>query len=399
VTLLSKRIAAIQGSPTLASARRASELRARGRDVINLGIGELEFDVPANVKQAAIRAIREGHGRSTPVTGIDDLKDAITAKLLRDNDLRYGRDEVIVGTGTKQVIFNAMFATLDEGDEVLVPAPYWVSYPEIVRMSGGTPVVVSTRMENGFKLQPQELADAITPRTKWVILNSPSNPTGAVYTRDELMALAEVLDRHPSVLVLSDDIYERFVYRGIFATIGQCAPSLLGRTLTVNGVSKSHAMIGWRLGYGAGPAPLVAAMANVQSQVTSGTCSVVQVAAVEALDGTQDASRAYVDAFRARRELIVDGLSAIPQMSFVAAEGAFYVYPRCAAYIGLRTPSGGLISTDEDLADYLMTEASVACIGGQAFGVSPHLRLAYVCDDARLSEALSRMRSALARLE
>lgn len=399
MTVLSKRVSELQGSSTLASAGRAHVLRTQGRDIINLGIGELEFDVPTNVKHAAKRAIDEGHGRSTPVTGIDELKEAIGAKLLRDNDLRYGSEQIIVGTGTKQVIFNAMFATLDHGDEVIVPAPYWVSYPEIVRMAGGTPVVVPTSMETGFKLQPEQLARAITPRTKWLLLNSPNNPTGAVYTPDELVALAEVLIRHPSVFILSDDIYERFVYRGSFRTIAQCAQALFGRTLTVNGVSKSHAMIGWRLGYGAGPAPLVAAMSKVQSQVTSGTCSVVQLAAIEALNGTQEPTRAFIQAFRARRAFAIEGLSAIPGLSFAATDGAFYLYPRCEAYIGRRTARGTTIGTDMDLADYLMTEASVACIGGQAFGMSPHLRLAYVCDESRVVEAMKRIRVALALLE
>jgi aspartate aminotransferase len=397
--LLSDRARELQGSRTLSFAARANALRAQGRDIINLGIGELDFDVPLNVKSAAIRAVTEGHSQSTPVAGLLALRAAIARKLRTDNGLEFTEDQIIVGTGSKQVIFNAMLATLNAGDEVVIPAPYWVSYPEIVRLSGGIPVIVPTLADDGFKIQPHQLARAISRRTKWVVINSPANPTGAVYTRTELVELAKVISTHPNILVLSDDIYERFVYDEPFANIAECAPVLADRTLTVNGVSKSHSMIGWRLGYGAGPSPLISAMSKVQSQVTSGTSSITQWAALEALEGPQDAPQEFIAAFRRRRSVALDCLASIAELPFTAAQGAFYVYPSCRALIGRRTTHGQTLHTDCDVADYLLLTASVASIPGDACGSSPYLRLAYVCDETKLSEAFRRVRQAIRALE
>lgn len=338
--VLSRRIRGIQGSRTLESARKANALRAQGRDVINLGIGELGFDVPGNIKEAAVAAVLAGHAQSTPVAGITPLREAIAEKLLRENGLEYEVDQILVSAGTKQVIFNAMVATLDPGDEVIVPSPFWVSYPEIVRMSGGTPVVVRTSAHADYKIQPSELEAAITPRTKWLVVNSPNNPSGAVYTPAELSALAEVLRGHPAVHVLSDEIYERFVYEpSVFANMLNAAPWLADRVLLLNGLSKTYSMIGWRLGYGAGPAPLIAAMTKVQSQVTSGTSSIIQVAGVQAIAGSQAASDAFVESFRRRRLRALELIAGIPDLPCYGARGAFYLYPDCSAYLGRRTKS------------------------------------------------------------
>ena len=392
-------IGRIKPSPTIAVTNKAAELKAAGKDVIGLGAGEPDFDTPDNVKEAAVAAIRKGDTKYTAVDGTPALKRAVAAKFKRENGLDYAPDQISVGTGGKQVLFNALLATVDKGDEVIVPAPYWVSYPDIVQFAGGKPVIVACGANNGFKMRPEQLEAAITPKTKWLILNSPSNPTGAVYSAAELRALADVLLNHPQVWVLTDDMYEHLLYDGQeFATIAQVEPKLYDRTLTLNGVSKAYAMTGWRIGYAGGPKALIKAMATLQSQSTSNPSSISQAASVEALNGTQDFIPARAAAFQKRRDLVVDMLNKAPGIFCPKPEGAFYVYPSCAGCIGKKTPDGKTIKNDEDFVTYLLESVGVAVVQGAAFGLEPHFRISYATSEKALEEACRRIQKACAAL-
>ena len=378
----------IQPSATIAISNKAMALKAEGRDIIGLAAGEPDFDTPDNIKEAAIAAIRAGKTKYTPVDGIPELKKAICAKFKRENGLDYTPPQVSVGSGGKQVLFNALMATVNPGDEVIVPAPYWVSYPDIVMLAGGTPVVVECRLEHGFKLQADTLERAITAKTKWLILNSPSNPSGAAYSRAELKAVTEVLVRHRHVWVLTDDMYEHLVYDDFeFTTPVQVEPGLYDRTLTMNGVSKSYCMTGWRIGYGAGPEPLIKAMSKLQSQSTSNPSSIAQWAAVEALNGPQDFIAAHNKVFKERRDLVVSMLNQTKGLSCPTPEGAFYVYPSCAGVIGKAAPSGNVIKNDEDFVTELLAAEGVAAVHGAAFGMSPFFRISYAASTSVLEDA------------
>jgi aspartate aminotransferase len=393
VSILSSSLARIKPSPTIAVTNLARELKAQGRDVIGLGAGEPDFDTPDHVKEAAIAAIRRGETKYTAVDGTPELKRAIAAKFARENGIGYRpEDEITVGTGGKQVLYNALMATVEPGDEVVVPAPYWVSYPDMVLLAGGTPVFVSCPEQTGFKLRPEDLDEAIGPRTKWVILNSPNNPTGAAYGEDELKALADVLVRHPHVWLMTDDMYEHLVYDGFrFATAVQVEPSLKGRTLTVNGVSKAYAMTGWRIGYAGGPRELIRAMGIVQSQSTSNPSSVGQAAALAALTGDLSFLPERNAVYRERRDLVVDMLNRAPGIRCHRPEGAFYVYPSCAGAIGRRSPKGVLIETSADFAAALLEEEGVAVVHGTAFGLDPYFRVSYATGTSLLEEACARI--------
>ena len=390
----------ISPSPTLAITSRVMELKRAGVDVIGLGAGEPDFDTPDFVKEAAIQAIRDGKTKYTNVDGTPELKVAIAAKFARDNGLTYKADQISVNVGGKHTLFNAMVATIDAGDEVVIPAPYWVSYPDVVQFAGGVPVIVKAGPEQGYKLTPEALDAAITPKTKWVILNSPSNPTGAGYTADELKALGEVILKHPHVWVFADDMYEHIVYDGFrFATIAQVCPELYERTLTVNGCSKAYAMTGWRIGYAGGAPWLIKAIAKLQSQSTSNPCSIAQAAATAALTGDQSFLAERNQAFQARRDMVVSMLNAIEGMTCPTPEGAFYVYPSFAPLIGKSTPSGRLIDGDEAFVGYLLDDAKVAAVQGAAFGLSPAMRISYATSDALLREACTRIQTACAALK
>jgi len=390
----------ISPSPTLAITSRVMELKRAGVDVIGLGAGEPDFDTPDFVKEAAIQAIRDGKTKYTNVDGTPELKAAIAQKFARDNGLTYKADQISVNVGGKHTLFNAMVATIDAGDEVVIPAPYWVSYPDVVQFAGGVPVIVKAGPEQGYKLTPEALDAAITPKTKWVILNSPSNPTGAGYTADELKALGEVILRHPHVWVFADDMYEHIVYDGFrFATIAQVCPELYERTLTVNGCSKAYAMTGWRIGYAGGAPWLIKAIAKLQSQSTSNPCSIAQAAATAALTGDQSFLAERNLAFQARRDMVVSMLNAIDGMTCPTPEGAFYVYPSFAPLIGKTTPSGRLIDSDEAFVGYLLDDAKVAAVQGAAFGLSPAMRISYATSDALLKEACTRIQTACAALK
>jgi len=392
-------IGRIKPSPTIAVTNKAAELKAAGKDVIGLGAGEPDFDTPDNIKEAAIAAIRKGETKYTIVDGTPALKKAVIAKFKRENGLDYAPEQISVGTGGKQVLFNALLATVNAGDEVVIPAPYWVSYPDIVQFAGGKPVVVSCGANNGFKMRPEQLEAAITPKTKWLILNSPSNPTGAVYSAAELRALADVLLKHPHVWVLTDDMYEHLLYDGMkFVTIAQVEPKLYDRTLTLNGVSKSYSMTGWRIGYAGGPKALIKAMATLQSQSTSNPSSVSQAAAVEALNGTQEFIAPRAAAFQKRRDMVVDMLNKAPGIFCPKPEGAFYVYPSCAGCIGKKTPDGKVIKNDEDFVTYLLESVGVAVVQGAAFGLEPHFRISYATSEKNLEESCRRIQKACAAL-
>jgi aspartate aminotransferase len=381
----------VKPSPTIAVSAKARELVAQGRDVISLGVGEPDFDTPDNIKEAAIRAIREGKTKYTDVDGIPELKAAIAGKFSRENGLDYSTKQIHVAPGGKAVIYNALVATLSPGDEVLIPAPYWVSYPDMALLAGGEPAFVDTRLEDGFKLKPYALEAAITPRTKWLILNQPSNPTGAAYTADELRALGEVLVRHPQVWVLTDDMYEHLIYDGFeFSTIAAVVPELHDRTLTMNGVSKAYAMTGWRIGYAGGPEPLIKAMAKVESQSTSNPSSISQWAAVEALNGPQDFIPERAKVFQDRRDLVVSMLNQANGLKCPTPEGAFYVYPSCEGLIGRTSERGQVLNTDEDVAAGLLEEG-VAIVHGAAFGLSPFFRVSYATSTDVLEEACRRI--------
>jgi aspartate aminotransferase len=390
--LLSKTLSRVKPSPTIAVTQKAAELKAAGHDVIGLGAGEPDFDTPVNIQDAGIAAIKAGKTKYTAVDGIPELKQAICAKFKRDNGLEYVPAQVSVGSGGKQVLYNALMATLNAGEEVVIPAPYWVSYPDMVLLAGGEPVIAPATLENNFKLTPEALEAAITPKTKWFIFNSPSNPTGAGYSWDEVKALTDVLMRHPQVWVLTDDMYEHLAYDDFeFCTPAQVEPALYDRTLTMNGVSKAYAMTGWRIGYAAGPEKLIGAMRKIQSQSTSNPCTISQWAAVEALNGPQDFISENNKIFARRRDLVVEMLNKIDGMICPKPEGAFYVYPSIKGLIGKTSAAGTKITDDEVFATALLEETGVAVVFGAAFGLSPNFRISYATSDDALTEACTRI--------
>jgi len=400
MAFIADRLSRIKPSPTIAVTTKAAELKAAGVDVIGLGAGEPDFDTPDNIKDAAKAALDAGKTKYTPVAGTPELRKAIVAKFKRENDLEYTIDEITVGCGGKQTLFNALFATLNPGDEVIIPAPYWVSYPDMTLMAEGVPVVVECQEENDFKITAAELEAAITPKTKWVVLNSPSNPTGAAYSRAELRAIADVLLKHENVWVMSDDMYEHLVYDGFeFTTIAQVEPKLKSRTLTCNGVSKSYAMTGWRLGYAAGPVELIKAINKVQSQSSTHTSSISQAASVEALNGPQDFLKERAEVFKERRDLVVKAMNECEGLTCKKPEGAFYVYPSCAGTIGKKTPDGKVIETDTDFVTYLLEAEGVAAVQGSAFGLAPYFRISYATSTEALTEACARIKRACAALK
>ncbi|WP_182085505.1 pyridoxal phosphate-dependent aminotransferase [Aureimonas sp. ME7] len=382
----------VKPSATIAVSQKARELKAQGMDVIGLGAGEPDFDTPDNIKQAAVDAIARGETKYTPISGIPQLRDAISKKFKRENGLDYKPEQTIVSTGGKHVLFNAFMATLNPGDEVIIPAPYWVSYPEMVSLCGGTPVVVETRQEDNFKLTAEALERAITPRTKWFLFNSPSNPSGAAYSHAELKSLTDVLLAHEHVWVMTDDMYEHLVYGDFtFVTPVQVEPALYDRTITINGVSKAYAMTGWRIGYAGGPLKLIKAMDMIQGQQTSGACSIAQWAAVEALNGTQDFIPKNRAVFEKRRDLVVSMLNQASGIECPSPEGAFYVYPSVKGTIGAKTQKGQVIATDEDFVTALLEQEGVAVVHGSAFGLGPNFRLSYATSDELLEEACNRI--------
>ena len=397
---LASRLSRVKPSATIAISAKAAALKAQGRNIIALSFGEPDFDTPDNIKAAAIKAIQSGDTKYTAVDGTAKLKEAIVAKFKRENGLTYTTKQVTVGTGGKQVLYNAFMATLSAGDEVIIPAPYWVSYPDMVLLAEGTPVFVPCTQETGFKMKAADLEKAITPKTKWVLLNSPSNPSGAAYTYDELKALTDVLVRHPHVWVLTDDMYEHLVYDDFkFFTPAQIEPSLYERTLTMNGVSKAYCMTGWRIGYAGGPEHLIKAMGDVQSQSTSNPSSISQAAAVEALNGVQDFIPKNNAVFKQRRDLVVKMLNDAQGLDCHTPEGAFYVYPSCAGLIGATTPSGQTLKNDEDFCGYLLESEGVAVVHGAAFGMSPHFRVSYAASTGVLEEACKRIQKACGELK
>jgi aspartate aminotransferase len=399
MSFIAERLAAIAPAETMEMAARAAELRRRGLDVVSLSQGEPDFDTPEHIQLAAIRAMRDGKTRYTEAAGILPLREAVVNKMQVDHGLRYGADQVSITAGAKQAIFNAFFATLDPGDEVIVPAPCWVSYPEIVKLAGGKPVVLQCPRESGFKLTVAQLEAAITPRTKWLMLNSPSNPTGAVYSRAELAALAAVLERHPHVRVLTDDIYEKLVYADApFETILQVAPELQPRALVINGVSKAYCMTGWRIGYAVGPRELIKVMNLVLGQSTNNSNAVAQAAAIEALTGDQSCLATFRAAFRERRDFIVGALRDIRGLSLDVPEGAFYGYVSCAPLLGRRTPQGQVLETDRDFVRYLLDQAQVAVVSGTGFLHSPYFRVSYAAGLSKLEQAAARIAAAVVAL-
>jgi aspartate aminotransferase len=399
MSIVATRLSRIKPSPTIAVTNKAAELKAAGKDVIGLGAGEPDFDTPDYIKDVAYAAIKGGQTKYTAIDGTPQLKDAIIAKFKRENNLTYTRDQITVGTGGKQVLYNALMASLNPGDEVIIPAPYWVSYPDMVLLAEGVPVIVNCPESTGFKLRPADLEAAITKKTKWIILNSPSNPTGAAYTEAEIRAITDGLMRHPHVYVMTDDMYEHLVYdRFKFTTPAQVEPKLYDRTLTVNGVSKAYAMTGWRIGYAGGPKELIKAMAVIQSQSTSNPSSISQAAAAAALNGDQAFLGPWRDSFKARRDLVVGMLNKAEGLSCRTPEGAFYVYPSCAGVIGKTTPSGKVIATDSDFVTYLLEEGGVACVQGEAFGLSPYFRISYATSEKILEDACARIQRACAQL-
>ncbi len=399
MSFLASRLSLIKPSPTIAVTQKAADLKAQGRDVIGLGAGEPDFDTPQHVKDAAKLALDNGATKYTAIAGTLELRKAISAKFKRENNLDYAPDQITVGCGGKQVIYNAMMATLNPGDEVIIPAPYWVSYPDITILAEGKPVIVACSEENNFKLTAADLEKAITPKTKWLILNSPSNPTGAAYSKAELKALTDVLLRHPNVWVMTDDIYEHLVYDGFkFTTVAEVEPKLIDRTLTINGVSKAYAMTGWRLGYAGGPKALIGAMNSIQSHSTTHTASVSQSATVAALNGPQEFLNDWRAAFKKRRDLVVAMLNQTPGLSCKMPEGAFYVYPSCAGLIGKKTPDGKVIASDSDFVTALLESEGVAAVQGEAFGLSPHFRISYATSEKALEEACKRIQRFAASL-
>jgi aspartate aminotransferase len=397
---IASRLSRIKPSPTIAVATKARELKAAGRDVIGLGAGEPDFDTPEHIKDAAKAAMDRGETKYTAVAGTPELRQAIVDKFKRDNGLQYTTDQISVGCGGKQNIYNAMMATLDPGDEVIIPAPYWVSYPDITLLAEGTPVIVNCPAASGFKLTPQDLEAAITPKTKWLILNSPSNPTGAGYSRADMKGLTDVLLRHDHVWVMTDDMYEHLVYDDFeFVTPAQVEPALFDRTLTLNGVSKAYCMTGWRVGYAAGPDEVIKAMNKIQSQSTTHTASVSQAAAVAALNGPHDFIAEHNAVFKERRDLVVTMLNEAEGLSCPTPVGAFYVYPSCEGMIGKKTAQGNILESDEDVVSYLLESEGVACVHGEAFGLSPHFRISYATSTELLKEACTRIQRACAALQ
>ena len=395
---IAQRMARIKPSATMAITSLAAELRAAGKDVIGLGAGEPDFDTPEPVREAAKRAIDRGQTRYTAVDGTPALKQAVADKFRRDNGLDYALDQISVASGGKQILYNAFMATLNPGDEVIIPAPYWVSYPDMVQLAEGQPVILECSEAAGFKLTPAQLSAAINERTRWLVLNSPSNPTGVTYSAEELGALAEVLLEHPDLMILTDDIYEHLIYDGSFSTIAQVEPRLVAHTLTCNGASKAYAMTGWRIGFAAGPATLIKAMAKIQSQSTSNPSSVSQAAAEAALNGDQSFLDARNKTFRERRDIITAMLNAAEGLSCQTPAGAFYVYPSCAGVIGKRSPDGTVIKSDSDFARYLLDLVQVAVVPGVAFGLSPYFRVSYATSTEALKAAGARIQEACARL-
>ena len=398
--ILAERINKIAPSPTMAVTARARELKAAGKDIIGLGAGEPDFDTPEHVKEAAVKALADGYTKYTDVPGSIELREAICNKFQRENSLQYTPDQIQVGCGGKQNIFNAIVATIEEGDEVIVPAPYWVSYPDIVLLAGGNPIVLPCSIENNFKINPEQLDAVITPKTKWLILNSPSNPTGAAYTKEEIKGLAKVLVQHPHVWIMTDDIYEHILYDGFeFSTIAEVEPQLYDRTLTLNGLSKAFSMTGWRVGYAAGPVGLIKAMNKIQSQSTSHTSSISQAASIAALNGPMDFLVERNQVFMERRDLVVEALSSIKGFKCLKPEGAFYVYPDCSGVIGKNSPEGQEIKDDSDLARYLLEAAGVAVVFGEAFGLSPFFRISYATGTDLLEDACQRIAEACSGLK
>lgn len=399
MALISENLKRIKPSPTIAVTTKAKELRAEGKDVIGLGAGEPDFDTPENIKAAAINAINNGDTKYTTVDGTPELKKAIIAKFERENNLSYEANQITVGTGGKQVLYNAFMASLNAGEEVIIPAPFWVSYPDMVALAGGESVLVKCGDDTNFKITPEKLEAAITDKSKWLILNSPSNPTGSAYTKEELKALAEVIEKHDNLYVLTDDIYEHLVYDDFeFSTLATVAPQLKDRILTVNGVSKAYAMTGWRIGYAAGPADLIKAMAKIQSQSTSNPCSIAQAAAVEALNGTQDFLAERNVVFKRRRDFVVSKLNEIEGVECQTPEGAFYVYPNIKALIGKTTPDGKKLESCTNFASYLLENYLVAVVPGDAFGTGGYFRISYATSDENLEKALERIKEAVEAL-
>ncbi len=399
MAFISDALLRVKPSATIAVTQKARDLRNAGRDIISLSIGEPDFDTPDNIKRAAIKAIERGETKYTPVAGIAPLREAIAAKFKRENGLDYKPSQTIVGTGGKHILFNAFLATLNAGDEVIIPAPYWVSYPDMVAIAGGTPIAVETQMKHGFKLQAEDLDKAITPKSKWLILNSPSNPSGAAYTRAELKALTDVLLAHRQVWVLTDDIYEHLTYGDFtFVTPAEVEPNLMERTLTMNGVSKAYAMTGWRIGYAAGPDKLIKAMDMLQGQQTSGACSIAQWASVEALNGPQDFIPQRRKIFEARRDLVVSMINQAKYLKCPSPEGAFYVYPSCAEAIGRKTREGKKILSDEDFVAALLEAEGVAVVQGSAFGLGPNFRISYATSTEVLEDACRKIQRFCASL-
>lgn len=397
----SSRLSRISLSPSTMAAQKVRELRAAGRDIVGLTIGEPDFETPAHVKRAVMAALERNETKYPPIFGIPQLREAVRRKFIRDNGLDFPVDQIMVGTGSKQILYNTLQATLNPGDEVIIPAPYWISYLDMTLVADGKPVVVECGIDSGFKITPSQLDAAITPRTKWLMINSPGNPSGAIYSRAELLALAEVLRRHPRVWVLSDDIYEHLRFDGVeFCTMAQVAPDLAGRTLTVNGVSKAYAMTGFRLGYAAGPREMINAMVKLQSQSTAGVNSISQWAAVEALDGPQEFIAGRAAAFQERRDRLLDILNRVPGISCDKPQGAFYLFPRVEGLIGRRTPDGKVLAQEQDVVLYLLEHAGVAVVQGAAYGISPHMRIsiAYALDSVleggrRIARAVDELRS------
>ena len=399
MAFIAKRLGAIKPSPTISVSQKARELKIAGQDVISLGAGEPDFDTPQHIIEAAKKALDDGYTRYTSVNGIPELQEAIVAKFKRENDLDYSADQVHVSCGGKSVIFNAMMASVDPGDEIIIPAPYWVSYPAIPLFFGGKPVIVDCPAENGFKMTGEQLEAAITPKTKWLIMNSPSNPSGAGYTHDDLKELSDVLVRHDHVWVFTDDIYERLIYDNFkFTAMARVEPGLKDRTLTMNGMSKAYCMTGWRVGYAAGPVELIKAMTKIQSQSISHTAAISQVASVAALNGPQDFIAENNKVFKDRRDLVVSMLNQASGLSCPTPEGAFYVYPSCAGTIGKKTPNGNTISNDEDFVTYILESEGVAAVHGEAFGLSPYFRISYATATELLEEACQRIQRACAAL-
>ncbi|RWQ20138.1 pyridoxal phosphate-dependent aminotransferase [Mesorhizobium sp.] len=400
MSYIASRLSAVKPSASMAASQAARALRAKGVDVIDLGLGEPDFPTPSHIIEAAHVAAKAGQTLYTGAAGTAEVREAVAGKFRRENGLDYTADDVVVANGAKQIIFNALMATLESGDEAILPAPYFVSYPEMVKLLGGRPVLIERPETSGFRLTPELLEKAITPRTKWLFLNMPGNPSGAIYSQSDLRALGAVLARHPQVLVLSDEIYEHILFDGRdFVSFGKACPELRDRTLIVNGVSKSYAMTGWRVGYAAGPAPLTRAMAIIQSQSCTSVCSIAQAATVAALNGPQDEVARFRQAFEARRDLVVDGIRRINGLTLSPPEGAFYAYIGCASLIGRRTPKGVVLEDDTAVANYLLNEGRVASVPGAAYGLSPYFRISTATGKEVLTEAIARINAAVAQVE